>query len=136
MNNIVIIGRLTADPEMRSTNTGKSTCNFSVAVDKRFKPKDGTQTADFFRVTTWDKTAEFVSNYLKKGGRVAVQGRMESRTYQKDGHNVLAWEINADNVQSLEPIQRDGGSAPSTTTGRKAAASAPAESEYDPFDTE
>lgn len=104
VNRVVLAGRLTRDPEMRTTTTGKSVASFSIAVDKRFKGGDDGQTADFFRCNCWEKTAEFVANYLTKGSLVAVDGRLQSRKFQdKDGNNREVVEVVAESVQSLEP---------------------------------
>jgi single-strand DNA-binding protein len=132
INRVVLIGRLTRDPELRTTNTGKNVCDFSIAVQKQFKPKDGAPDADFFRVNAWDKTAEFVANYLHKGRLVAVEGRLQSRKYTaSDGTNREVVEIVADNVQGLDRPRDDaGGDAPAP---RAAVGGAPSADEYDPF---
>ncbi len=132
VNRVVLIGRLTRDPELRTTTTGKQVTDFSLAVDKRIKPTDGSPTADFFRVSAWGQTAEFVANYLTKGRLVAVDGRLQSRKYtDKDGNNREVVEIVADNVQGLDRPRDDAG-APAAAGG-SASASVPAEDEYDPF---
>lgn len=96
MNAIIIKGRLTRDPEMRNTQTGKSVTNFSVAVNRRFQ-KDK---ADFFNVTAWEKTGEFVNKYFRKGQEIAVQGEMQSRDYtDHDGNKRNAWDLIASNVE-------------------------------------
>lgn len=96
MNSISIKGRLTRDPEMRNTQTGKSVTNFSVAVDRRFQ-KDK---ADFFNVTAWEKTGEFVSKYFHKGQEIIVQGEMQSRDYtDRDGNKRNAWDLIASNAE-------------------------------------
>lgn len=139
VNRVVLIGRLTRDPEHRQTTTGKSVCDFSIAVTKRFKPTDGSPDADFFRVSAWGPTAEYVANYLSKGRLVAVEGRLQSRKYTaSDGSNREVVEIVADNVQSLDRPREDNGAAggagaPST---KPASEPAPSADEYDPFETE
>lgn len=132
MNKIIIIGRLTRDPEAKTTTNGKTFAIFAVAVDKRFKPQDGSATADFFNVKAWSQTADYVTNYLGKGRLVAVEGRMESRKYtDKDGNQREAWEISADSVQGLDRPRDEG--APSGSGGGRSNAPAPTEDEYDPF---
>src|SRR5437764_11803638 len=112
INRVVLVGRLTRDPELRNTATGKSVCDFSIAVTKRFKPQDGSPDADFFRVNAWDKTAEYVSNYLTKGRLVAVDGRLQSRKFTaSDGTNREVVEIVADSVQGLDRPKDDSGGA-------------------------
>lgn len=135
INRVVLVGRLTRDPEIRSTVNGKSVCDFSIAVDKRFKPADGTATADFFRVTAWDKTAEYVGNYLTKGRLVAVDGRLQSRKYTaNDGTNREVVEVIADNVQGLDRPRDDAGGNQGGSEGATAAVGAVASAdEYDPF---
>ena len=99
INRVVLVGRLTRDPELRMTANGKSVCEFSIAVQKRIKPQDGSQDADFFRVIAWEKTAEYVSNYLTKGRLVAVDGRLQTRKYvAQDGTNREVTEVVAERV--------------------------------------
>jgi single-strand DNA-binding protein len=137
INRVVLIGRLTRDPELRTTTTGKSVCDFSIAVTKRIKPQDGSSDADFFRVNAWERTADYVSNYATKGRLVAVEGRLQSRKYTtSDGQNREVVEIVADNVQLLDrPRDDDGGGGGGATGARPAAvtAAAPSADEYDPF---
>jgi single-strand DNA-binding protein len=139
LNRVTLIGRLTRDPELRTTTTGKSVASFSIAVDKRFKPQDDSQpTADFFRITAWGQTAEFVSNYLTKGRLVSVDGRLESRKFtDKDGNNREVVEVVADQVSGLDRPKDDGGGN-RQAVGATAAVNAGgggggAADEYDPF---
>jgi single-strand DNA-binding protein len=130
VNRVVIVGRLTRDPELRTTSAGKFIVSVSVAVTKKFKPQDGSPDADFFNVTAWDKTAEYINQYLGKGRLIAVDGRLQSRKYTaKDGTERDVVEIVADSVQSLDRPKDDKPSAkPVSTT------SAPAD--FDPFGDE
>ena len=135
INRVVLVGRLTRDPELRTTTTGKSVCDFSIAVQKRMKPQDGSPDADFFRVNCWEKTAEYVSNYLHKGRLVAVDGRLQARKFtDKDGNNREMVEIVADTVQGLDRPRDDAheGSG-SGARAAVAAGSVPSADEYDPF---
>lgn len=128
INTVALTGRLVRDPETRTTNGGKEVANFTIAVNKRFKPADAdTPDADFFRVQCWGKTAEYVGNYLQKGRMVGVEGRLSSRKYtDNDGNNREVVEIVAENVTSLERPREDAAPKP--------AAEAPASNdEYDPF---
>ena len=103
LNRVCLIGRLTRDPELRQTTGGKDVASFSIAVDKRIKPTDGSPTADFFLVVCWSQVATFVSNYLTKGRLVAVDGRLQTRKYTAaDGSNREVCEIVADNVHGLD----------------------------------
>jgi len=133
INRVVLVGRLTRDPELRTTGTGKSVVSFSIAVTKKIKPTDGSPDADFFSVTAWEKTAEYVSNYLSKGRLVAVDGRLQTRKYTgSDGVNREVVEVVADNVQGLDRPKDGDAPAGAATT---AAVTTPAASadEYDPF---
>lgn len=124
VNRVVLIGRLTRDPELRTTGTGKSVVSFSIAVTKKFKPQDGSPDADFFNVTAWGKSAEYVSNYLTKGRLVSVDGRLQTRKYTgSDGVTREVVDVVADNVHGLDRPKDD--SSPK-------AAPAP-DDEYDPF---
>jgi len=133
----VLIGRLTRDPEHRTTTTGKSVCDFSIAVQKRIKPQDGSPDADFFRVTAWGNQADFVSNYLHKGRLVAVDGRLQSRKFTaSDGTNREVVEVVADNVHGLDRPRDDAGAPAGAGAGagaHPAGEPAPAADEYDPF---
>ncbi|WP_101698519.1 single-stranded DNA-binding protein [Clostridium minihomine] len=96
MNSIHIKGRLTRDPETRHTDSGKSVTNFSVAVNRRFNRDK----ADFFNVTAWEKTGEFVEKYFRKGSEIIVEGEMQSREYtDRDGNKRIAWELITSNVE-------------------------------------
>ncbi len=96
MNRIIIKGRIAREIEIRQTQTGKSVGSFSVAVDKGFGEN---KSADFFRVQAWEKTADFVSKYFSKGKEILIEGRMESREYEKDGQKVTVWELIAERVE-------------------------------------
>ncbi len=134
VNRVVLVGRLTRDPELRHTTGGKAVCDFSIAVNKKMKPADGSPDADFFRITCWDRTAEFVGQYMNKGRLVAVDGRLQSRRYTaSDGSNREVVEVVADSVQGLDRPKDDaGGAAPGGPSGA-APTAAPAADEYDPF---
>lgn len=98
LNTAIIMGRLTADPELRTTQTGLSVTSFTVAVDRNYKSGDERQT-DFINVVAWRGTADFVSRYFKKGQMIAVQGSIQTRNYEdKNGNKRTAVEIVAENV--------------------------------------
>ncbi|MCU0315964.1 MAG: single-stranded DNA-binding protein [Fimbriimonadaceae bacterium] len=135
INRVVLVGRLTRDPEVRETTTGKKVATFAIAVDKRIKPTDG-PTADFFNITAWGVTADYVGNYMSKGRLVAVDGRLQTRKYTtQDGQNREVVEIVADNVQGLDRARDDqGGRAMSSEVSGRMGGGAPAPSDdYDPF---
>lgn len=98
INCIILMGRLTHDPELKTTSAGTSVTSFSVAVERDFA-KDGERQADFIDVVAWGKTAEFVCRYFAKGRMIAVQGRLQTRTYtDKEGNKRKAVEVTAEKV--------------------------------------
>ncbi|MBP2027423.1 single-strand DNA-binding protein [Acetoanaerobium pronyense] len=103
MNSIILIGRLTKDPELRFTSAGKAVCNFDLAVDRPFIGKDGQKQTDFFKIQVWGKSAENCANYLVKGRLVAIKGYLQNRSYENaEGQKRYVTEIVAENVQFLE----------------------------------
>jgi single-strand DNA-binding protein len=91
------MGRLTADPEMRHTTTGKSVCTFRLAVNRRFVRQGEEQQADFFPIVAWEKTGEFCNNYFRKGQQVAIVGRIQTRTWDDpEGNKRYITEIVAE----------------------------------------
>jgi single-strand DNA-binding protein len=134
LNRVCLIGRLGRDPELRTTNTGKSVVEFSIAVSKRIKPQDGGPDADWFRVKAWGNTAEFVANYLGKGRLVAVDGRLETRKWtDNEGNNREIIEVVAEQVQSLERPRDDQPADPRGDTQRAPTSGGGDVDEYDPF---
>ena len=109
LNHIVIMGRLTRDPELRTTQSGVSVTSFTVAVDRDFGGRDGGEKqTDFIDCVAWRQTGEFVSKYFHKGSMIVVSGRLQSRKWQdRDGNNRTNWEISADNVYFGESRRRD-----------------------------
>ena len=109
MNHIVIIGRLTKDPELRYTPNGVAVGSFTVAVDRPFNNDNGDREADFIPVVVWQKLAENCANHLKKGRLVAVEGRLQIRSYDtQDGQKRRVAEIVASNVQFLDRSKDEG----------------------------
>ena len=103
MNKAILIGRLTRDPELRTTPTGRNVCQFSVAVSRNFTNANGEREADFINCVVWDKQAENLSKYQKKGNQIAVEGRIQTRNYDdKDGKRVYVTEILATNISFLD----------------------------------
>jgi single-strand DNA-binding protein len=104
INNVVLVGRLTRDPELRTTNSGTSVCSFTVAVDNRQKNPDGTKSASFIPCTAFQQSADNMSKFLKKGSLVGIVGRLNQRSYlNKDNVKVTVIEVLCDSVQFLEP---------------------------------
>ena len=99
INTAVIMGRLTADPELKTTASGLSVLSFSVAVDRNYQKEGEEKAVDFINVVAWRKTAEFVSKYFHKGSMIAVEGSIQTRKYEdKDGNKRTAFEILANTV--------------------------------------
>ncbi len=104
MNKVMLIGRLTKDPDLRYTTSNIATVSFSIAVNRPFTNQSGVREADFLNVVAWRKQAENVKKYITKGSLVAVEGRIQTRNYDdKDGKKVYVTEVVADSVQFLEP---------------------------------
>lgn len=104
LNSIVLMGRLVADPDLRTTTSNISVVSFTLAVERNFADRTtGKREADFIDIVAWRSTAEFVNRYFKKGQLVCVQGSLQSRKWQdKDGNNRVSWEVQADNVYFAE----------------------------------
>lgn len=99
LNSIIIMGRLTADPELRTTSSGLSVTTFNVAVDRNFARAGEERKTDFFTVVAWRSQADFVSRYFRKGSMIAVQGSLQTRNYEdKNGNKRVAYEIVAEQV--------------------------------------
>ncbi|OZW86194.1 single-stranded DNA-binding protein [Staphylococcus aureus] len=104
LNRVVLVGRLTKDPELRSTPNGVSVGTFTLAVNRTFTNAQGEREADFINVVVFKKQAENVKNYLSKGSLAGVDGRLQTRSYDnKEGRRVFVTEVVADSVQFLEP---------------------------------
>lgn len=111
MNSVVLVGNIARDPELKKTSSGLSACQLTVAVN-RPKNKDGVAEADFIPVVAWRTQAENCAKYLTKGKKVAVQGEIRTRNYEKDGHKVYITEVLASNVEFLTPKgQQSGGTS-------------------------
>lgn len=94
INNVVLMGRLTAAPELKTTSSGANVTTFCIAVDRRYQPKDGEKQTDFINCVAWRGTAEFITRYFNKGDSIAVTGSIQTRKYQdKDGNNRTAFEV-------------------------------------------
>ena len=99
LNHIVLMGRLTRDPELRRTSSGVAVASFSLAVDRDYAAQGAEKETDFVDIVAWRNTAEFVSKYFSKGRMAVVSGRLQIRNWQdKEGNNRTSWEVSADNV--------------------------------------
>ncbi|RQW65980.1 single-stranded DNA-binding protein [Listeria sp. SHR_NRA_18] len=104
MNRVVLVGRLTKDPELRYTPAGVAVATFTLAVNRNFTNQAGEREADFINCVIWRKPAENVANYLKKGSMAGVDGKVQTRNYEgQDGKRIYVTEILAESVQFLEP---------------------------------
>ncbi|EGQ0293641.1 TPA: single-stranded DNA-binding protein [Staphylococcus pseudintermedius] len=103
LNRVVLVGRLTKDPEFRTTPSGVSVATFTLAVNRNYKNKNGEQQADFINCIVFRKQAENVNNYLSKGNLAGVDGRLQSRSYEnQEGRRIFVTEVICDSVQFLE----------------------------------
>ena len=99
LNNVVIMGRLCATPELRTTGSGNSVTSFTVAVDRKFAKQGEEKQTDFIDVVAWRQTAEFITRFFKQGSMIAIQGNIQTRMYEdKNGNKRKAVEIVAENV--------------------------------------
>lgn len=104
LNRVVLVGRLTRDPELRFTPNGVAVANFTLAVNRPFSNQQGEREADFINCVVWRKPAENVANFLKKGSLAGVDGRVQTRSYDNnEGRRVFVTEVVAESVQFLEP---------------------------------
>ena len=102
MNKVFLIGRLTRDPELRYTGNNTAVASFSLAVQRNFTNQAGEREADFFNISVWRKQAENVKNYLSQGSQVAIEGRLQTRTYDDaNGQKRYVTEVVADNVEFI-----------------------------------
>ncbi len=116
MNKVILIGRLTRDPELRYTSSNVPSATFSLAVDRTFTNQNGEREADFINIVVWRKQAENVKNYLTKGSQVAIDGRIQTRSYDaQDGTKRYVTEVVADNVQFLS--RSNGGASQDSSNG-------------------
>lgn len=109
MNRVVLIGRLVRDPELKYTpGTGTAVATFSIAVDRRFS-KNGQKEADFIRIVAWGKTAELVAQYMSKGRKIGVSGRIQTSSYEtKDGEKRTSFDVVAEEVEFLDKASGNG----------------------------
>lgn len=114
-NKVIIAGRITADPELKQTNSGTPVTSFTVAINRRFKPKDGEAQADFINVTAWSKNAELLTSHFKKASSVCIVGSLQTRSWtDNNGQKRFATEVVADEVyfvdsksESSAPVQQN-----------------------------
>jgi len=121
LNRVVLVGRLTRDPDLRYTPNGVAVANFTLAVNRPFSNQQGNRDADFINCVVWRRQAENLANFMKKGSQVGVDGRLQTRTFEgQDGKTVFVTEVVADSVQFLESkgtSQSRGGGQESSSPG-------------------
>ena len=114
MNNVSLVGRLTRDPEIKTTNSGSSYARFSIAVDRRGKDA-GT---DFINIVAFGKTSEFIERYFRKGQRIGINGRIQTGSYEgKDGKKVYTFDVIAENVEFVESKSASSSATPAYADG-------------------
>lgn len=107
INNVVLVGRMTKDPELRRTQSAKAVTSFTLAVDKGFTQQDG-QSADFIYCVVWNKSAESVEKYTSKGSLVGIEGRLNTRSYENNqGNKVYVTEVICNNVTFLDSKKKE-----------------------------
>ena len=118
LNKVILIGRFTRDPELRSTPQGASTCSFSLAVDRNYQSAGGERQTDFINCVAWRQTAEFISKYFQKGNLICVEGSIQTRSWKdNDGNNRYATDVVVDRsyfVESKKSAQENSGASMST----------------------
>jgi len=126
INQVILMGNLTRDPELRTTPTGQSVCSFSLAVNRSWQGQDGQaqEAVDYFDVTAWGKLGELVNQYLAKGRKCLVQGRLSQRSWEQEGQKRSKVEVVASDVTFLDGGGQggDGGGAPRSSAPRSAGA--------------
>lgn len=104
INNVVLVGRITKDPEIRYTSSNIASCSFTLAVDRGFTSQSGERQSDFINCVAWRQSADFMSQYIKKGYMMGITGRIQTRSYQaQDGTTRYVTEVICDSVQNLQP---------------------------------
>lgn len=137
INRVILVGRLTKDPEYRQTPNGVSVATFTLAVNRSFTNSQGEREADFINVVVFRKQAENVNKYLSKGSLAGVDGRIQSRNYENnEGRRVFVTEVVADNVQFLEPKNNNQQNNQSQQQGQESANNNPFSNNNADIDTD
>lgn len=109
MNKVILIGRLTKDPEVKSTSSQTALCNFTIAVDRRFKDANGNRQADFINCVAWRQQAELLGRYFHKGSRIALVGNLQSRSYDDNqGQKRYVTEVVVDEIEFVDSASASG----------------------------
>lgn len=135
MNRVVLVGRMTKDPELRFTPSGVAVANFTLAVNRPFSNQEGDREADFINCVVWRRPAENVANFLKKGSLAGVDGRIQTRSFEgQDGKRVYITEVIADSVQFLESKGNGNQNKENRADGQQSANKDPFEDNGQPID--
>lgn len=135
MNKIILVGRLTKDPELQTTNNGISLVRFNVACKSKARNKDGEQETDFFVCVAWREKAELIHKYCKKGSMLQISGSMGSRSYEKqDGTKQTIWEINVEDIEFLSSTNEESAEKKEKTTTKAKSKTTPKQAELTPLD--
>ena len=114
LNKAILVGRLTADPELKQTPNGVSVCSFSIAINRPYSSKNGERQTDFINIVAWRGQAEFVAKYFRKGNAIGIYGSIQTRSYtDKEGNKRTAFEVVADAVSFVESKNAASGAMPS-----------------------
>ena len=115
LNRVILMGRLTADPEHKQTPSGTSVTSFSIAVDRNFNGKDGNRQTDFINIVAWRQTADFICRYFTKGRMIALEGSLQTRNYEdRNGNKRTAYEVLAEQVYFADSNRSDSRPAAAT----------------------
>ena len=118
INRVVLVGRITRDPETQTTNTGIPYVRFSLACNRPFKDQNGERQADFINCIAWRNQAEFLKNFVRKGNQLAVEGRIQTNNYtDANGNNRQAFDVLVESVSNLEPASKNDGYQPQPPFG-------------------
>ena len=116
MNQVTLLGRLTRDPELKYTPSGKAFCRFSIAINREFNREE----TDFINCVAWDKRAKTIAEYLRKGRRILLQGRIQTGSYDKDGQKVYTTDIVVDKFEFIDSANSNNGQSNSSNFGAPA----------------
>lgn len=137
MNTVNIIGRFTKDPEVKKLNNGNSVCDFTLAVDRPYKDKDGQKRADFVRCQAWRQQAGMIAHYFKKGYEVAITGNLQSSSYTNaDGRNVTDLYVLCQEITFTSGTPKDGHNKNATTQDKPIAPTEMPTEAFEPMDDE
>lgn len=107
MNKAILVGRLTRDPELKTTGSGVSVCSFTIAVNRRFKNADGNYEADFINCVAWRQQAELIAKHFKKGDMIGIAGSIQTRNYDRDGTKVYVTEVVVEEIDFVGNSKSD-----------------------------